>query len=245
MDLKIQNRNTFINNFLSPLNKINENVIVQRHKNRDNELVSLISSSDGTLILYCTYKLEYSIDDINLSIPDIGKFVKVLNCVQSDSINLVYDTNCLIYKSDDIKFKYHLLEDGILTSPPVNIEKIKSLDFNFSFKITYDVIINLLKGSTFTVDTNKIYFYLENDCLYGQLTDKQKHNIDSYTQLLTKSYKGDLSEPLPLSFEVIRTLSSIRFDSVNVSVNTENNVFVFDISDDSYKLSYIASGYTG
>ena len=245
MQIKIQDRPSFINSFLAPLSKINENVVIQRHKTNSKDIISLVSSADGTLILYSSYTLGSDIDNINLSVPDIGKFIKVLNCVESDDIDIVYDTNSLVYKSSDIKFKYHLLEDGILTSPAINVDKIKALDFNVRFKLDYNIIVNLLKGSTFTVDTNKIYFYIEDGALYGQLTDKQKHNIDSYTQRLTDKFHGTLSTPLPLSFEVIRTISSIRFDSVNVSVNTDNNVFVFDIADSQYKLSYIASGYTG
>ena len=103
----------------------------------------------------------------------------------------------------------------------------------------------MLKGSTFTTDTNKIYFYTEDGAVYGKLTDLQKHSVDVYTQKLTDECEGELKDPLPLNFEVMRMISSIRFNHIDIHINTQNNVYIFDISGDNYKLNYIASGYIG
>ena len=242
MKINISDKPTFINKFLNPLNKINENAVLRVNNDK---ISSLTSTNDGTLILHVVYTCENDCESTILNVPDINKFIKVLSCTNEDELNITFDKNCLIYKSNDIKFKYHLLEDGILSSPAVNVSKVKELNFDISFRIDSATILNLLKGSTFTTDTNKIYFYTEDNCVYGKLTDLQKHNVDVYTQKLTDQYKGNLNEPLPLSFEVIRMVSSIRFNHVDVHINADNNVYIFDISGENYKLNYIASGYIG
>jgi hypothetical protein len=242
MKINISDKQTFISKFLSPLNKINENAVLRVNKDK---ISSLTSTSDSTLILHTVYKCDNECESTILNIPDINKFIKVLSCTNEDALEIKFDKNCLVYKSNDIKFKYHLLEDGILSSPAVNVNKVKELDFDISFRVDCATVLNLLKGSTFTTDTNKIYFYTENECVYGKLTDMQKHNVDVYTQKLSDQHKGALAEPLPLSFEVIRMVSSIRFDYIDVHINAENNVYIFDISGNNYKLNYIASGYIG
>lgn len=244
MKISISDKSTFVNKFLNPLNKVNENAIL---KIDDGKISSLISTNDGTLILYTEYRQEEASDGPKtiLNIPDINKFIKVLSCTTEQSLDIVFDKNCLVYKSQDIKFKYHLLEDGILSSPAVNVSKVKELNFDVSFTMSSSTVLSLLKGSTFTTDTNKIYFHTEDGKVHGKLTDLQKHNVDVYSQVLTDKFNGSLSDPLPLSFEVMRMISSIRFDSIDVHINKENNVYVFDISGDNYKLNYIASGYVG
>jgi hypothetical protein len=243
MKININNKQQFINKFLVPLNKLNENLIL---KITGNKITCTASTNDGVLILHCAYTIDSEVEEnCNLNIPNISKLIKVLSCITSDDIQIVYDRNCLQYTSSDIKFKYHLLEDGILVAPAISLDKIKKLDFNTHAKIDYDSISNLLRGSTFTTDTNKIYFSTKDGALYGELTDKQKHNVDSYTQFIASEYKGDdLAVPLPLDFEVVRLISTIRFDTINMHIAQANNVFMFDIDSENSKLNYIASGFT-
>ena len=82
--------------------------------------------------------------------------------------------------------------------------------------------------------------------MYGTLTDQQRHNVDSYTQHLADEFIGDpLQKELALSFETVRIISSIRFDQLNVLVNPELNVFLFDIKIGDTKINIISSGYVG
>ena len=53
----------------------------------------------------------------NLNIPDINRLIKVFSCIDNDNIDIELDNNRLRYTSDNINFKYHLLEDGIITTP--------------------------------------------------------------------------------------------------------------------------------
>lgn len=242
--LRINNKSDFVNTFLSPISKLAENTVI---KVRDKEIVSVSSSSDGTLIVNCTFKQENEVDEtIFLNIPDINRLIKVLSCVETDDLNLMYDNNNIQYKSKQIGFKYHLLDDGIIETPSVDLNKIKSIDFSFRFKIDQQSINQLVKGSTFTTETDKIYFHVDDGNVMASLTDKQRHNVDCYTQCVAESYKGDLNgKELALSFETMRIISSIRFDDLIVNVNPELNVFLFQVETKSSTIIVVSSGYVG
>lgn len=242
--LNLKNKSRFINNFLSPVGKLTENTVI---KVRKNEYNTLSSSADGTLIVNCSIDQDNEIDEtIFLNIPDINKFIKVLSCIPDEDILLKFNNNNIEYKSGSVGFKYHLLEDGIIDAPSVDINKIKKIDFPFRFTVNDNSINQLVKGSTFTTDTNKIYFSTEEDKVLATLTDNQRHNVDSYTQELAGEYTGEaLATPLALSFETIRIISSMRFDSLKVNVNPDLNVFLFQIDTDNTKITVVSSGYVG
>jgi hypothetical protein len=60
----------------------------------------------------------------NLNIPDIKKLVRVVECIDADELQFDINSNNLQYISDSFKFKYHLLEDGLMKLPSINIKKI-------------------------------------------------------------------------------------------------------------------------
>lgn len=243
--IKIQNKQDFIGSFLSPISKLTENTVIRVRKDSMN---ALCSSNDGTLIVNCSMVQDNDVDEtIYLNIPDINRLIKVLTCIQdSTDLSLNYNNNNIEYKSSDVGFKYHLLDDGIIDPPQVDIEKIKQIDFSFSFKITPDTVNQLIKASTFTSETNKIYFTTSDSVVYASLTDKQRHNVDSFTQIVSRSYEGDpLEVGLALSFETMRVISSIRFDDLTVRVNPKLNVFLFEIKTNKTTLLVISSGFVG
>ena len=131
--LNLENKTEFINNFLGPIGKLAENTVVKVSKDK---ITALSSSNDGTLIVSCTYKQSNNVEEtICLNIPDINKLVKVLNCIPEDDVQLQFNNNNIEYQSNTVGFKYHLLEDGIIDPPSVDINKIKQIDFNFQFSI--------------------------------------------------------------------------------------------------------------
>lgn len=242
--LKVKNKSRFINNFLSPIGKLTENTVI---KVRKNEYNTLSSSNDGTLIVNCSIAQKNDVDEtVYLNIPDINKLVKVLSCIPDEDISLKFNNNNIEYKDGSVGFKYHLLEDGIIDPPSVDINKIKNIDFPFRFVMNDNSINQLIKGSTFTTETNKIYFSTEEGAVLGTLTDQQRSNVDSYTQKISDEYKGDpLEVPLALSFETMRIISSIRFDSLKVNINPTLNVFLFQVDVENTKIVVVSSGYVG
>lgn len=244
MKINIHNKNEFVDNFLSPIGKINENAVI---KITDTKLSSLISTNDETLILFvtCDQPANESVN-CNLNIPDISRLIKVFNCVDNTAIDIHFDKNKLKYTSDNINFKYHLLEDGIISTPSISFDKVKKLNFRTVFKVKSSDMSSLIKASTFTVDTDKLYVYTRDGKVYCELTDKQKHNIDSFSSILSDGFDGDdITTSIPVNFEVFRLMSSLRFDTCDISIDPERKVLLCVIQSGDFTLNFITVGLVG
>ena len=234
--LKVTDKSEFLR-FLDATSKISDSVILEIKKEK---VTSLVSSVDNTLILYSEYNAVSEIED-TLNIPDVKKLYRVLDTVEGTNIDLNINANNIEYRGSDIKFKYHLFEEGFLAKPSINLDKINQFTYDLEFNLDKSTLQQIFKGSTFTSETNKIYFYTENGKLKAELTDRSRHNTDNFT-LSIGDAKFDL-EPTPVNFDNIRLLSIIN-DSFNVKINTEYGVVVFDIMRDNIKLKYIISALT-
>jgi hypothetical protein len=238
-ELTLQNRIDCIK-YLEAISKINESTIL--NANQDLGLISsLVSSADNTLILYS----ELSNIEVNyngsINIPDIKKLIRVVDSIDTKDVSLLINSNNIEYKGKSLKFKYHLYEDGFLTKPSINIDKIKSFNYNVKFTLKKDTINSIIKGSTFASETNKLYLYTEDGRLKGELTDRARHNTDVFAIDLGE-VDFELS-PLPLNFDNIKLLSFIS-DDINFGINTEYGVTVIDILNNTIKLKYIITSLT-
>lgn len=238
-ELKLQNRPEFVK-FLDAISKINESAIVNV-KESPGLLSCLVSSADNTLIL----SAELNSVDVNFSgtnnIPDIKKLIRVVDSLSTKDIVLTVNSNNYEYKGNSVKFKYHLYEDGLLAKPTINIEKIKSFKYDISFSITKDILQSIIKGSTFATETNKVYLFTEDGYLKAELTDRARHNTDA---LCLDLGKVDFEiKPIPLNLDNIKLLSTID-NVINVGINTDYGVCVFDIQTSSIKLKYIVTSLT-
>jgi hypothetical protein len=238
-ELTLQNRIDCIK-YLEAISKINESTIL--NANQDLGLISsLVSSADNTLILYS----ELSNIEVNyngsINIPDIKKLTRVVDSIDTKDVSLLINSNNIEYKGKSLKFKYHLYEDGFLTKPSINIDKIKSFNYNVKFTLKKDTINSIIKGSTFASETNKLYLYTEDGRLKGELTDRARHNTDVFAIDLGE-VDFELS-PLPLNFDNIKLLSFIS-DDINFGINTEYGVTVIDILNNTIKLKYIITSLT-
>jgi hypothetical protein len=235
-ELKIKNRSEFVR-YLDSVSKINDSAIFEVKSDR---IECLVSSADNTLALLSEFVGDFNINTI-INIPDIKKFQRVIDTLDSEELNLIINSNNIEYKGDGVKFKYHLFEEGFLTKPSLNVDKIKSFEFDVNFELSRDIIQSLLKGSTFASETNKVYFYTEDGKLKADLTDKARHNTDNYS-LAIESCDFTL-DPLSINFDNIRLLSHIN-NLYICSVNTEYGVLVVDNNTADIKLKYIISSLT-
>ena len=242
MKINISNKTNFIRNFLSPIGKVCENAILNI---KNDSITSLTCTPDSTLFLNCKLFQKNNItDNQSLNIPDVNKLVNALSCTNQEGVSFELDNNCMRYMSDNVKFKLHLLEDGIINSPAINVEKLKNIEFNTTFKLTYDALQTLIKGSSFASEVNKIYFNTTADGkVRGELTDCESQNVNSFSVDISNKFTGDaIPNPKPLTFEVIRFILTSRFDECVVHHSNDLNVFLFDISTPEYVINYIASG---
>lgn len=240
--IKINDINAFNNTFLSLTSKICDSACVKIDKEK---IFCVTCSGDNTIVIFSTYNQKNDIDQtITLNIPDLNRLSRTLSCIRDQDVDLEVDSNCIKYKSSSVRFKYHLLEDGIIAVPSVSIDKIKKLDFKYSFDLHKNDVLSLIKGSSLVTDVDKLYFYVEDDCVYAEITDKETSNTDSYTQKISDTYKGDDQfDQMSISFEVLRIISSLRFDSIKVRINTDVNVLLFEVEIENVKHNFICTTY--
>lgn len=234
--LHVKNRNEFLK-YLDSVSKINDSAIFEI---KPEGITSLVASADNTLVLFSEFETASDFTS-TINIPDIKKLYRVLETVNEDEIKLKINGNNLEYKDKDVKFKYHLFEEGFLSKPNLNIEKIRSFTFDVKFNITKAALQQLFKGSTFASETNKVYIYTEDGDLKAELTDRARHNTDNFT-ITIGSADFELA-PIPINFDNIRLMSSIDSEYV-FNVNTQHGVVIVDNNSDSTKLKYIISSLT-
>lgn len=224
--------------FLEAVSKIADSAIL--NLNSQGHAYAIVSSSDNTLILYG--ETDISTDrNCTLNVPDLKKLIRALDSIPSNDISLKVNSNNIEYSGAGIKFKYHLYEDGFLSRPSINIDKIKAFKYDLSFSLKKDKFQSILKGSTFASETNKLYLYTENGTLKGELTDRARHNTDVLAMDLCE-VDFNLS-PLPINLDNIKLLT-IAGDEISFGVNTEYGVVIIDICSDKTKLKYIITSLT-
>ena len=235
--LKVENKGEFLK-FLDAISKINDSGVILDIK--EDKITSLVSSIDSTLILNSELKTSPGFTN-TLNIPDVKKLRNVLDTIEQDVIELTINTNNIQYSGTGVKFKYHLYEEGFITRPNINLDKISKFTFDVQFTLNRETLQRLFKGSTFASETNKIYFYTESGNLMAELTDRARHNTDNFT--INLGAAEFTLDPIPLNLDNIRLLTSIN-NEFEVKVNTEYGVVVFDIQDSDTKLKYIISALT-
>jgi len=234
--LHVKNRNEFLK-YLDSVSKINDSAIFEI---KPEGITSLVSSADNTLVLLSEFVTASDFTS-TINVPDIKKLYRVLETINEEEIELKINGNNLEYKGKGIKFKYHLFEEGFLSKPNLNVEKIRNFTFDVTFNITRAILQQLFKGSTFASETNKVYIYTEDGDLKAELTDRARHNTDNFT-ITIGSADFELS-PIPINFDNIRLMSSIDSEYV-FNVNTQHGVVVVDNNSDGTKLKYIISSLT-
>jgi hypothetical protein len=238
MKLSIPNKKDFISNVLNPVSNLNDKTIIKIDKNK---ISSITASNDATLVLYS--ETEVNIDaDRSINIPDIKKLVRVLECVDTEHLDLEVSSNNIKYAGDNFKFTYHLLEDGIIKIPSINVKKINELKFDTTFKVTENMLSSLFKGSSFTTETNKLYIYVENNKVYGELGDKTRHNSDNFQCVLANEFTGTaLTKTIPVNFETFRLINFNKCSDIEFAINVGFGVIKIVLNKDKTKLTYIVS----
>lgn len=229
--------------YLDSLSKISESAIITVDREK---MSSLVASTDNTLILHAEYGVESNFFS-TLNIPDVKKLTRVLDTIGDEEIDLNINSNNIEYKGNGVKFKYHLFDEGFLTKPSLNIDKINAFTFDMGFKVDKNILNQIFKGSVFASETNKVYFYTEENRggegfrLMAELTDRARHNTDNFT--LCIGLVEDELEPIPINFDNVRLLNNISGEFV-VRVNKEYGVVLFEQEADDIKLKYIVSSLT-
>jgi hypothetical protein len=239
MVLKISSREKFYNYFITPLSKVTDSAVL---KVENKKITSLVSTSDNTIIISAEY-IDDTIDVVKtLNVPDLKKLCRVLSCIETENLELDISQNFIGYSSDSIRFKYHLYDDNIINTPKINMEKLKSYTFDGKFTLPYNSIVSLIKGSSISTETNKLYISVKSTTVFGELTDKTRSNIDSYGIKISENYDGiQFALPIPLNFEIFRIISSMKFKELQANLITKMGVLTLDLNLDNSNFKFLLS----
>jgi hypothetical protein len=234
------NKESFIQKFLSPVSKLADNVSLSIV---DDTISAVCASQDGSVVLLASYKIDTPIKKIpKINLPDIKKFVRLIDCIETDNIILTIENNCLKHVTPSFKFNYFLLEDNYMQRCPINPDKIKQLKHDTAFIIPNTKFNEILKGSSIATDSDKLYFYTKDDNVYCELNDLERQNINNITYLVTNKYVGEsLKNTLPLNLENIRLLAGVKCNEFIIKVNNELKVLFFEVQEKDIDIKFVIS----
>lgn len=234
-------REQFISSFLSPINKLTDKCIVELD---GNTATAIVSDESRVMFLHSVCNLKHTIaEPTTLNIGNVPKLCQAIDCINEDEIDFEVHHNNLKYSSPSIKFVYHLLDDNIISKNQINIDNVNSLNIDTSFNLSKQSLSTILKNSSFTSDSSKIYFFTKDGEVYCELNDKTMPNLDSIEMKVCDEFAGDpLKTELVLRLDWFRCFSGIPFDQINIRVNDQRKIVTFNITTPSAKLQYIVSG---
>jgi hypothetical protein len=234
----------FADNFLSIISKAVDAVSV---KINSDGLYAICNKPDTSIILLAKYKptsLVTVTDEFTLNIGDIKKILRVIDCIEDSEIEFSIESNHLLYKSPKLQFKYHFLDDSVIPKATLKKEKIESLTNDTFFTFNSKKLQEILKASSITTDTNKIYLYGQPDGVYCELGDKEKSNTDNINLKVADSVEGQpFNQCIPFNLDIFRILTGVRFDTARVGINLKYKVMSFYVKPtNETEFTFIISG---
>ena len=220
--------------FLKGIKKLSDHSII---KIGEKSLEAVATSEDRGMILLARYHSDFDLDE-TINIPSVSKLEQALGLTDSKDIELTLLNNRLEYRGDDIKFKYHLHEDGVLIPSKVSTEKIESFDFDVEFELDVTFIKDLLKTSGVFKTTNKVYISTNDDNMLGwTLGDETKPNSDSYS--VEYGELEDTVDELIISLDNLRLIDYISGADVTMKINSTIGLACIEVNHDDISLKYI------
>lgn len=240
MELQVNNQ-LFKKLFLEQISKISDSAVIDINGDR---LFCKTCTADNSVVLGINLLLKGNTEQCQINIGDIKKLIKALDCIEEEDIILKIENNNIVYEDKKIRFKFHLLENGIINQPKINFDKLSSFNFESSFTISDKKLNEIVKASTFATDSNKVYLTSQNNLLKSNLTDRAKYNVDSFEINLSEDYAGAPVQNLCLNFEVLRILSSCRYNTLNCKLAPKLGVVLFEFGNNIITTKYIVSALT-
>lgn len=243
MNSKIKfKKDSFLSYYLLPISKVADNISII--KQDDIFYTVCASQAGGSVVLYASYKtMEYTDIKSNINIPDIKKFIRLLDCIEKNDIEIEVHNNHLRYKDDVFKFNYFLLEDGVMSRCPISPEKIKKLNYDSEFVLTVAKLQELLKGSSIATESDKIYISTKDAKVYAELNDFERHNVNNVCYQIADTYTGkDITAPIILGLESVRLLTGLKTHSFNVKINAELKIACLEYVNEHIDVKFIISG---
>jgi hypothetical protein len=229
----------FVLNFLLPISKLSDDIVLTITSDK----VSTVCSTIDTGVVMCAeHSGVFNVEkEIKLNIPDVKKFLKLLDGLGSEDIKLTLKDNHLSYRDKKIKFNYFLLEDGFINKCPVSPSKIRALDSDVEFNLTTEKLSEIIRNQGLVSDATKVYFFSQDGEVYAELNDRERQNINNMTMFVTDTYIGDFDKPLIVDLQALRMLLGLKNNHFTVKINNKVNVFLFDINEGNTDIRFAIS----
>lgn len=223
--------------FLDGLGKINDSIILKVEKD---SLYALSASEDRSMVLWSKLEGDFEADR-TFNLPSVKKLSKSLSLIRDTTVEFSVNTNNLEYKGTSVRFKYHLLDDGILVAPKMSLAKIEKMTYDYEFEVSREFITSLLKTSTIFKDTNKMYIFTRDGKIIWSLEDKTMSNKDVF------SVEGDEvdfeMDEFIVNLDNFRLIDFGKEQTVSFKIN-KMGIGNVSLTNGSVELNYIISGLT-
>lgn len=241
MILPIKSKDNFIKSFLNPVSRLAPSSTLSVDNN-----ISTVVHNNSNIFLRAEYQVSWEDHPpgMSLCLPDTIKLIKILSCLDEDSIDLKVGENCITYSNNNNRFKYHLFDDSLKSKSAFDFDKIDSIKFGTNFELTHQKNSALLKALPFVTETSKVYLKTEGKSVYAELSDKKIQNVDSYTALIADEFQGDdLDYELILDVELFRLISTLSFESATVYINNEYKMLMIRLEINESRLTFVSTSY--
>jgi hypothetical protein len=192
------------------------------------------------MFLWASLNGDFDVESV-LNLPSLSKLSNLLDMVGTDEIEFELKRNKLQYRGDNVKFDYHVYDDGILTKPKITLTKIKGLSYDHTFEADKTFIKTLMKNSSYFKDTNKLYIYTEDDHLVWSLADRTKTNTDTLT-VIGEEVDFEMDEFI-LNLDNVRLIEFGDASKMTVYIN-DTGIGKIKIDSNELTLNYVVSSLT-
>jgi len=232
-------KNSFLNNVLSPVSKLSDNLVLNFTKTgKEWEAKTLVASSDNQTILMSRIVCQIN-EPLQCVIPDCKTFLRLFSGVEEETVTLEVDTNVIKYSNGPFSFKYHLLDESyVFNKKSISEDKLNGLTYDTEFVITKQKFQEIIKYNSIIPDAEKLYFLTKSLDVLFKISDEAKCNMNEIITLASNSFVGDpLTGSFPLNIKNI-LLFAFSSDTIAIKINQNLKVFKFETP----HLSYIVSG---
>ena len=237
------NRLKFVEEFLTPIQLVSDAAIISIKKGF---VDCLAYSMEPQTILYCKNTIATGFEDdtqINLNFPSIRKFSSALRRISDDYVTLKIGSNNISMGNADgtIHFKYHLLDDGIIQIPPIKIEKLHEMEFDFETDMSQEAIESLVQNSFFSENSRIVNLYTKDGKVYCEIGDSDGLS-DSVDMLFSETFTGNHIKPkMSFDFETFRKFFNLKRDNMHLKINTQRGLLLFELSKGDFKMEIITT----
>lgn len=209
---------------------------------REDGIHGIASSEDNSMYAHAFLAGEY--EERNLNLPSLKKLSKALDMIQYDDLKLKLNGNHLEYKDKQLKFKYHLHEEGVITRPKLSLEKIRNFEYDIEFDLDFDFLSDLLQKSSIT-NTKKLYIFTDDDVttlknsLIWKIGDETVPNSDSLV-ITGDEVDFDLLSFI-LKIDNLKLLSKVSKTGNVFKINSKLGVGCIITRNGDFEMEYIFS----